>query len=77
MTWFWGVVLLPGPGGEVLCTGPGGGRCCDLVPGGGVVTFGVVPPNHPWSVEVTHACENITFIRFTTRAVIMVKLPDC
>ena len=76
VTWSWGEVevLSPGPGGggeggvvtwaggEVLSPGPGGrgGRCCDLV--------AHLPP---LGVEVTHACENITFARFATRAVII------
>ena len=65
----------------------GGGRCCDLVPGGrgrGVggrcccpeggrwLTIGVVHLP-PFGVEVTHACEIITFARCTTRAVIIQK----
>ena len=62
---------------EVLSLGPGGGggRCCHLVWGGGVVTWSPtslpLPPPPPPGVEVTHACENITFARFTTRAVKM------
>ena len=62
-------MLSPGPRGgvvtwsrgrEVLSPGLGGGRCCDLV----------AQPPPPPRVEVTHACENITFARFATRAVI-------
>ena len=67
--------------GEVRCCDlvPGGERCCDLVPGGGVVTFGVAhptPPPPPTGVEVTHACENITFSRFAMRAVTTVLLKN-
>ena len=62
-----------------------GGRCC--VQGGGVVTFdpiwgagGVVDlwyctlPPPPPRVEVTHACENINFAHFDTRAVTSSRL---
>ena len=31
--------------------------------------FGVTPPPPYWTQWVTHACENITFIRFATRVV--------
>ena len=74
-------VSCPCPGGvccdQVPCPCPGGGRgCCVKVPcpcqgGGGVVTWSMVhffPPPPP-PVEVTHACENITFTRFATRTV--------
>ena len=52
----------------------GGGRCSDLVTGGGL-TIGVAHLPPP-GVEVTHACENITFARFATRAVMMRSLQD-
>ena len=68
-------VLSPGPGGgrEVLSPAWGGGRCCDLCRGGegGVVTRSLVHSFLPPAVEVTHACENITFVRFATRAVMI------
>ena len=60
----------------------GGGRCPDLISSGGgmvgVVTWSMVihlPP--PPRVEVTHACENITFARYATRAVKIAKHEHC
>ena len=71
-----GGVLWPGQGGGVvtwtggvLWPGQGGGRCCDLARGGRPL---VLPTPSP-GVEVTHACENITFARFATRAVKITK----
>ena len=71
-------VLWPGPGGrEVLWPGPGGREV--LWPGARGkrwLTIGVahlLPPPPPPRVEVTHACENITFARFATRAVITIR----
>ena len=59
-------VLWPGSGGgEVLwpvAGGGGGGRCCPQ-------TFGVSLLPSCWTEWVTHACKNITFDRFATRAV--------
>ena len=54
-----GVVTMSQVGGWVLWPFPGGrgGGCCDLV--------AHLPPG----LEVTHACENITFARFATWAV--------
>ena len=52
-------VHVPGGGG-----GGGGGGCCDQV------HAPLLPPPPPPGVEVTHGCENITFARFATRAVI-------
>ena len=64
----------------------GGGGWSDQVPGGGggggvtksqvggeVVEHWCCPPPHPprWTEWVTHACKNITFARFATRAVTM------
>ena len=62
-------MLSPGPGGREEL------RCCHLVLGGregGVVTW--LPTSPAPGVEVTHACENITFARFATRAVIIIML---
>ena len=49
----------PGQGGGVVTFDPG--------QGGRWLIFGVV--HSPSRVEVTHACGNITFARFATRAV--------
>ena len=66
VTWSWGrEVLLPGSGGEggVVTWSQGGGerRCCDLV---------AHLPAPPPGVGQTDTCENITFARFATWAVI-------
>ena len=62
--------------GEVLWPGLGGGRCCPGGREGGVVQrvevlWPLVLPTPPPGVEVTHACENITFARFATQTVII------
>ena len=41
-----------------------GGGCCDQVPSS------LLPPPPPFSDRMTNTCENITFTRFATRAVI-------
>ena len=57
------VVWSRGEGGVVVWSrGREGGRSCDLVSGR--------PPPPPPPVGQTNACENITFARFATRAVI-------
>ena len=71
-------VLWPDPRGEGgVVTWSQVGRECAVTWSrgeGGDVTFGVAhlsPPPHRWTEWVTHACENITFARFATRAVII------
>ena len=64
----WGGVVTwsRGEGGVVTWSRRGGGRCCPQ-------TFGVslLPPPPHWTEWVTHACKNIAFARFATRAVII------
>ena len=77
MTWSWGeggVVTWSQGGGGVREGGAvqgegggvvqGGGRCCHLV------LVNTSPPP-PFSDKMTNTCENITFARFATRAVII------